>query len=135
MKDAEDRYVESRLDEWGSWLRGGKPKLGYSPCTLAKIMKYGAMRHDGSRAEPPINNINAEEVERLVSYYVSLDYQAAKALRLRYMADWNCTISDLARVFGLSNRQYLRCLKRAKTWLKNNIAVKKNDILTFAKAA
>jgi hypothetical protein len=136
MKDAEDRYVESRLDEWGVWLRSGKPRLGYPPYSPeGKLMKNGGVLIKGTGEWREQENFNAQEVEDLVLAYSHIWSRAAKALRLRYVADENCTIDQLAYKYGCGIRMYKYYLADAKRFLKEQLLKKKQGLIPLANAA
>lgn len=136
MKDAEDKYIESRLDEWGIWLRSGKPRLGYPPHSPeGKLMKDGGVLIKGKGEYRESANANAEEVENLILAYFETWSRAAKAIRFHYKADPYTTIPQLARVFGCSIRMYKYYLADAKRFLKEHICKKKPKLIIFEKAA
>jgi hypothetical protein len=112
-----DEYLESRLHEWGEWLRTGNfLGIGYPSRAIVQLIQEGKIvtREEKFRAVLEVNE-SAEEIERLVAEMSAYKRQMADCLRLYYLD--NIGLRRNAKKIGISYSQFKICVLMAKQWL------------------
>lgn len=81
-----DRYVESRLKEWGRWyMKVLTNSLGYPSHSITYRLKSDGAIGGKSTAPKPIPlNSDAEEIDAYINELANMNKQCAQALRQKY---------------------------------------------------
>ena len=120
-------YVESRLQEWGEWFRGGLTiGLGYPH--ESSIMKFqqgiSFNQKDKTFAPPLPTNESAEEIERFIVEMAQQNHIMAEVLK-RYYIGQEPHIALKAKALKMSISKFKMLLAMARQWLAGRLSSEK----------
>jgi len=120
-----DDYLESRLEDWAEWLRGGNfVGIGYPRQSTLELIRKG-MIIGANQACPPVIQVNenAEEMEKYICEMAEFKPIMAKALRMLYLD--NISTKSHAKKLNMPRSQFYLQVQMSKQWLLGRLFSKK----------